>query len=462
MRGNWPLIPTMDVVVPYARSVADLFEVLNVVVADDEETRGDFWRVQSAVPLPRASEVRPADYRTLADRDALRGKRIGVPRMYINKDVAATRPIATRASIIALWERAAEALCAAGATLEEVDFPLVSNYDRDRPGAASMVERGLVPAEFAQAEGGDLITFAWHDYLAANGDPKLASLEDVEGSLIIPPLPGAERDRYEGLPNFAEYPLRARQGVTAPNNIPHLAAGLRGLEATRKRDLEDWLEARALDFLVFPALADVAPADADYNPRSANIAWRNGSWVANGNQVIRHCGVPTVTVAMGVMEDIGMPVGLTFAGRAYDDNALLSAAYAFEAARQRAAPARLPPLEDDRLAPERAMKNSAVAAPALTFDATLSAVEDACVTIVVRGTARGDAALTNIAVYINGEPITVQRDGQNFTASVALPYTAHYHLHSRWRGPYGSIVMVRVDDADGGCSAGYRVVGGVG
>ena len=107
------------------------------------------------------------------------------------------------------------------------------------------------------------------------------------------------------------------------------------------------------------------------------------------------------------------------------------------------------------------MKNSAVAAPALTFDATLSAVEDACVTIVVRGTA-GDAALTNIAVYINGEPITVQRDGQNFTASVALPYTAHYHLHSRWRGPYGSIVMVRVDDADGGCSAGYRVVGGVG
>ena len=364
-------------------------------------------------------------------------------------------------SIIALWERAAEALCAAGATLEEVDFPLVSNYDRDRLGARSMVERGLVPAEFAQAEGWDLITFAWHDYLVANGDPKLASLKDVDGSLIIPLLPGAERDRYEGLPSFAEYPLRARQGVTAPNNIPHLAAGLRGLEATRKRDLEDWIEARGLDFLVFPAVADVAPADADYNPRSADIAWRNGVWVANGNQVIRHCGVPTVTVAMGVMDDIGMPVGLTFAGRAYDDNSLLSAAYAFEVTRQRAAPARLPPLDDDRL-PLRVMSRSAGAAPTLTFDATLSAVDDGQVTIVVHGTARGDAVLTNIAVYINGEALAVQRDGENFTASVVLPYTIHYYLHSRWRGPYGSIVLVRVDDSAGGCSAGYRVVGGVG
>jgi amidase len=33
---------------------------------------------------------------------------------------------------------------------------------------------------------------------------------------------------------------------------------------------------------------------------------------------------------MGTMADIGMPVGLTFAGRAYDDTALLRLATAFE------------------------------------------------------------------------------------------------------------------------------------
>ena len=55
--------------------------------------------------------------------------------------------------------------------------------------------------------------------------------------------------------------------------------------------------------------------------------------------------MPTVTVPMGVMADIGMPVGLTFAGRAYDDNALLQLASAFESTgNKRQIPPRTPPL----------------------------------------------------------------------------------------------------------------------
>ena len=42
-------------------------------------------------------------------------------------------------------------------------------------------------------------------------------------------------------------------------------------------------------------------------------------------------GIPTLTVPMGVMSDIGMPVGITFAARAYDDRALIEAGLAFEA-----------------------------------------------------------------------------------------------------------------------------------
>jgi len=52
---------------------------------------------------------------------------------------------------------------------------------------------------------------------------------------------------------------------------------------------------------------------------------------SNGNYAIRHLGIPTLTVPMGVMSDIGMPVGLTFAARAYDDRALIEAGLAFEA-----------------------------------------------------------------------------------------------------------------------------------
>ena len=80
----------------------------------------------------------------------------------------------------------------------------------------------------------------------------------------------------------------------------------------------------------------------------AALAWRNGTWVANGNLVWRHLGIPTVTVPMGMMADIGMPVGLTFAGKAYDDTKLLCLAGDFERSGQRRIqPPRTPELRDD-------------------------------------------------------------------------------------------------------------------
>ncbi|TIX53011.1 MAG: amidase, partial [Mesorhizobium sp.] len=115
----------------------------------------------------------------------------------------------------------------------------------------------------------------------------------------------------------------AKRGVKPFEAIPELEAGLKGLEATRRIDFEDWLDGQELDAVVFPAVADVGPADADVNEASAALAWRNGTWVANGNLVPRHLGIPTVTVPMGTMADIGMPVGLTFAGKAYEDTKLL-------------------------------------------------------------------------------------------------------------------------------------------
>ncbi len=129
-------------------------------------------------------------------------------------------------------------------------------------------------------------------------------------------------------------------------SLPLLEGGLRGLEETRRVDLEEWMDALSLDAVIFPAVADVGPADADVDEASADLAWRNGVWVANGNLVPRHLGIPTVTVPMGTMADIGMPVGLTFAGRGWDDNALLTMAAAFEATgERRTVPPRTPPLD---------------------------------------------------------------------------------------------------------------------
>jgi amidase len=105
------------------------------------------------------------------------------------------------------------------------------------------------------------------------------------------------------------------------------------------------MDGLGLDAVVFPAVADVGKADMDVDEASAEHGWRNGVWVANGNLVPRHLGIPTVTVPLGTMADIGMPVGVTFAGRAYDDTALLALAAAFEATgSRRTAPPRTPTL----------------------------------------------------------------------------------------------------------------------
>ncbi|MGN6127291.1 MAG: amidase, partial [Humibacter sp.] len=386
VRGNWPLVPTMDVVVPHTRTMADLLEVLDVIVADDPDTRGDFWRAQPWVSIPAASDVRPPSYPALGPSTpnapnslstpnapstpstsntphpataALRGARLGVPRMYINADPDAGtaehsgiggstgQPIATRESVMELWSAARADLEAAGAEVVEVDFPAVTNYEGDRPGAPTIATRGLVSPEFLHSEIVDLSAWAWDDFLAGNGDPHLSGLAEVDGTAIFPPPPGALPDRYTGFDDdIATYPAVVRQHpYDAFTDIPHLEEGVRGLEETRRIDLEEWMVDLGLDAVVFPAVADVGPADMDVNPASADLGWRNGVWVANGNLVPRHLGIPTVTVPMGTMADIGMPVGLTFAGRAYDDTALLTLAAAFEATgRRRTEPPRTPRL----------------------------------------------------------------------------------------------------------------------
>lgn len=348
VRGNWPLVPTMDVVVPHTRTMVDMFEVLDVIVADDPEVRGDLWRAQPWVSLPRASELRPNSYLSLVAGSSvgdLMGRRFGVPKIYINADPEAGtadnpgiggptgQRIDTRESVIALWQAARRDFESSGAEVVEVDFPLVSNYEGDRPGAYKISNRGFVTPEYLKREIVDLSAWAWNDFLLANGDPNLSDLTAIDGARIFPQPAGALPDRYTGFDDdIAEYPDHVREHpVDSFTEIPSLEAGFRGLERTRAVDLEQWMDELRLDAVVFAAVADVGPADMDINEASADLGWRNGTWIANGNLTIRHLGIPTVTVPMGTMTDTHMPVGLTFAGRAYDDSRLLAWAAAFEA-----------------------------------------------------------------------------------------------------------------------------------
>jgi amidase len=89
IRGNWPLYPLRDVIVPMTRSVPDLLALLNVLMVEDPITRGDLWRDQRVVDIPKPAAIRPDRFETLASPAALKGKRIGVPTLYIGASGAA-------------------------------------------------------------------------------------------------------------------------------------------------------------------------------------------------------------------------------------------------------------------------------------------------------------------------------------------------------------------------------------
>lgn len=453
VRGNWPLVPTMDVVVPHSRSMADLLEVLDVIVADDPDTSGDLWRSQDAVPIPLPSAIRPASYTALRGEASLSGKRLGVPAMYINADPDAGGPgstgiggptgrrIETRPSVIALWEAAKASLERGGAEVIVVDFPVVSHYEGDRAGAPTIATRGLVSTEFLNRELFDLSVWSWDRFLRQNGDPKLPNLEEVDPALIFPPPKGALPDRYHGFPDYLpDYPAYARSHPDADfRDIPGIAEGLRGLEETRRRDLEEWMDSLGLDVVVFPAVADIGPADADTDPASADLAWRNGVWVANGNLAIRHLGIPTVTVPMGILADIGMPVGLTFAGRAYDDTALLRLASAFEATgRYREPPPRTPDLPKIALPPMRSPSGTET----LALSVSVTRLPDGRDRLDVTGETDAEALL----MTIDGMPVTPERAGSRFRLEHMV--AANRHRHSEWREPYGHLVIAVTDNGE--------------
>ncbi|KAF6787911.1 amidase [Colletotrichum musicola] len=386
-----------DVVVPYARSVGDMFSILDVIATRDEDTRGDFWRGQPFVSLPAVSLVRPErSYHALANSSALIGKRIGVPKMYIGEEDNAAQPVWVNPVVRKLWDQARLTLESLGATVEEVGFPLVTNYETEYPMPATLGDPDL-------SGPGDLWPYGWDDFLHyVNDTNSVTRLADVDPLKIFPQLPGTLPDRYgnRSESNTAIVEAIASRNGASIYSLPGLESHLTALEARRKRDLESWMNELGLDALVWPSAGDVGRAHAETDEESAAHAWRNGVFFSNGNYAVHQFGVPTVSVAMGVLEESGMPVGLTFASRAYDDNALLGYGYAFEEAHgRRPVPSRTPQLKSDGIPRGCGRKMASTEPPRLTAKAT-----KLCGDVEISGTVDGSKSggWDSVEVFVDG------------------------------------------------------------
>lgn len=354
IRGNWPLFSNCDTVVPHARSVRDMMTLLDIIVAKDDVKKGDFWREQPFVPLTPVDAVKPKSYHDLADAKSLAGKKLGVPKMYIGEEDPEALPVHVSPSVRKLWDQARKTLESLGATVEEVDFPIVTNLEKPLPGEDKPTTPYFPPVSRKELDMVQFLAYTWDDFLRDNNDVSgsgITTLGIVDPATIFPHPPGCLRDRYaanDPLVKHAALVDRVKNGRVGTFDIPDLGAQLQAFEDTRKADFEDWLDQRGLDAVVFPANGDVGKADADRNEASARDAWRNGVLYSNGNCAIRKFGIPTVNVPMGTMEDTRMPVNLLFATKAYRDNELFGYAYAFEQAHKgRTLPARTPALPTD-------------------------------------------------------------------------------------------------------------------
>jgi len=351
IRGNWPLRPTCDVVVPHTRSVDDLLRILDVVVVEDPDVRGDFWRQQVAVELPKVRDIRPASFLDITAQ-RLDGVRLGAPRLYLGTDPAIVEPPHIRESVKRLWDDAVAELLALGAEIVPIDLPVVSNYEENKAGAKGLLANNYITEEWQRSENGLLTAMALDEFLRNNGDSKLNTWADVDGTNVFPNAPD---DTYTTKGRHAYDWQRLAEIVkaglpTSYAEIPGSDASLKGLEKARKDEFENHLATLGLDGIIFPANGDVAPADVFERPESKTLAHQNGVVYSNGNRVLRHLGIPTVTVPMGTMFDTKMPVGLTFAGASYSDIQLLRFAKAYEdLSNKRRPPYRTPSIPSDRL-----------------------------------------------------------------------------------------------------------------
>jgi amidase len=280
--GVMPLVYLTDFGGAMARSVPDLADMLNVVVAvdpDDPETSAPGRRT-------------PADWRSVLDPNALRGKRIGyVPSAWVD-------PLGTTNTTDA--EKAAlKYFVDAGATIVEMG---VTVGGTDTPPA---------PA----APPGDIRAEGWgryidsHPELAAQGFP-IVTVVDVDCS--------QKKIAYVRAPTSNCAPLPPR--LTAAE-VQAFRTYRRGRQATAKT----WMDTAGADHLgvdavVYPGLlSDISLNDGGGGRTS--FGRRDTPSAANG--------IPTVAFPVGY-NNHKQPINIQLLGRAWDDDRLVGMAFAFE------------------------------------------------------------------------------------------------------------------------------------
>lgn len=286
--GIIPISVSQDTAGPMARTVADAALMLNGLVG-----------VDPADPAAAAAEGKIAsDYTTFLNADALQGKRIGVLRQVMGFHPAVDA--ATEAAIAAMKGK--------GAELVDVKIAGYNSWN---------------DAEFS------VLLYEFKDglntYLKNSGAPH-ASLE----ALIAYNEANAERT----MPFFGQEIFEQAQAKGPLTDADYIKARDDARRLAGRDGILSALDGHKLDALIAPSMSPAWPTDHVLGDH----------FLGAGYGMAAVAGTPSITVPMG--ETHGLPLGLTFMGRAYGEGDLLALAYAFEqATKARKAPEFKPTLE---------------------------------------------------------------------------------------------------------------------
>jgi amidase len=303
--GVMPLVYLTDFGGVMARSVPDLADMLNVVVATDPADP------ETSAPGRRT----PADWRALLDPNALRGKRIGyIPSRWVDPFETTNTTEAEKAAL--------QFFIDAGATIVEMGVTV---------GGTDVPPAPAAPPGDIRAEGWGVYIDS-HPELAAQGFDIHTVIEvDCSQRKVI-------YVRADPSTCLAAPPARL-----TPAQVQAFRDYRRGRQATTKT----WMDTAGadhagVDAVVYPGLlSDISLNDGGGSKGS--FGRRDTPSAANG--------VPSLAFPVG-FNNHGQPINIQLMGRAWDDDKLVGMAFAFEevanaAGRGHVEAATAPPLKHD-------------------------------------------------------------------------------------------------------------------
>jgi amidase len=269
-----PISASQDTAGPMAATVRETAALLTAIAGSDP-----------ADLSTREADKRKRDYEAALDRNALRGKRIGVMRF------------AAGFGTDAAFEVALATLRAQGATL--VDLKSFDDQDVDEDEYLVLVTEFKAGIE---------------DYLRSSPAPLPA--RDLAGLIAFNKAHAGEELALFGQETFEQ--SEKTKGLKDPAYLKARARSLRIARGGLDRMLRD----NRLDALVGPTMPAAWKIDAVHGDQFPGSGAGNLAAIA---------GYPHLTVPMGMVK--GMPVGLSFIGPKWSEAMLLSLGYAYEQAR---------------------------------------------------------------------------------------------------------------------------------